>query len=237
MNERWGGWYVSGKHGSDRHMGNAMVRDPDKPEQLETESTQNLTSLTGRFDTSAYLGPHSDIVALMTLEHQTHMTNLLTRVGWEARIALHYQQIVNKATGEAPDFIGESVNHRLDSAVEELLDYMLFVHESPIKDRIEGVSGFSATFPQRGPRDRQGRSLRDFDLERRLFKYPLSYMIYSEQFDALPKIVHERFYRRLYAVLSGQDHNADFAPLREGDRRAILEIVRDTKQNLPEDWR
>ena len=235
--QRWGGWYVSGKHGADRHMGNAVVRDRAKPEQLETEGTQNLTSLDGRFDTSAYLSPHSDIVALMTLEHQTHMTNLLTRVGWEARMALHYQAGVNKATGEAPGYMGASANRRIDSAVEEMLEYMLFLHEPLIKDRIEGVSGFAATFPQRSPRDKQGRSLRDFDLQRRLFKYPLSYMIYSEQFDALPPIVQERFYRRLHAVLTGEDKSMTFASLRDDDRRAILAILRDTKSSLPAYWR
>jgi hypothetical protein len=114
---------------------------------------------------------------------------------------------------------------------------MLFLDESPVKNRIEGVSGFSSTFAQRGPRDKQGRSLRDFDLERRLFRYPLSYMIYSEQFDSLPEIVRERFYRRLHAVLSGKDSRPRFASLREDDRRAVLEIVRDTKRNLPEYWR
>ena len=237
MKERWGGWYVSGRHGAERHMGNAVVHDRDKPEQLETEGTQNLAILDRKFDTAAYLSPYSDIVALMTLEHQTHMTNLLTRVGWEGRMALHYQAGVNKAIGEAPDFIGESANRRIDSAVEEMLDYMLFLHEPPIQDRIEGVSGFSAAFPERGPRDKQGRSLRDFDLERRLFRYPLSYMIYSEQFDALPPIIHERFYRRLHAVLSGQDKSAKFASLRDNDCRAIWEILRDTKPDLPDDWR
>lgn len=237
MNERWGGWYVSGKHGGDRHMGNAVVRDRDKPGELESDGTQNLTSLAGKFDTGAYLSPYSDIVALMTLEHQTHMTNLLTRAGWEARLAFHYQDGVNKATGQTPAYIGDSVNRRLDSAVQELLEYMLFLDEPPLKDRIEGVSGFSSTFARRGPRDKQGRSLRDFDLQRRLFRYPLSYMIYSEQFDALPEIVRERFYHRLHAVLSGQDHSPRFGALRDGDRQDILEIVRDTKPHLPEYWR
>ncbi len=143
---RWGGWYVSGKNGADRHMGNAVVRDRDKPGELESDGTQNLTSLSGKFDTRAYLSPFSDIVARMTLEHQTHMTNLLTRAGWEARMAFHYQEGVNKAAGQAPNFIGASDNRRIDSAVEEMLEYMLFFDEPAIKSRIEGASGFSSTF-------------------------------------------------------------------------------------------
>jgi hypothetical protein len=236
MKERWGGWYVSGKHGSDFHMGNAVVRDRDKPDQLETEGTQNLTSLARKFDTGAYLSPHSDIVALMTLEHQTHMTNLITRVGWEVRMALYDQVGINQALGRPADAISDSTRRRIDSAVQEMLQYMLFLDEPPLKSRVEGVSGFSSTFPRRGPRDRQGRSLRDFDLERRLFKYPLTYMIYSEAFDAMPTAVLDRLYRRLYEVLSGQDKSPRYTSLRQADCRAILEILRDTKPDLPGYW-
>src|SRR6185437_1574749 len=91
--------------------------------------------------------------------------------------------------------------------------------------------------PQRGPRDHQGRSLRDFDLHTRMFKYPLSYMIYSETFDAMPDVVRERVYRRLYDVLSGKDTSKTFARLSDADRRAILEILLDTKPNLPGYWK
>jgi hypothetical protein len=237
MKERWGGWYVSGKHGSDSHMGNAVVGDRDKPDQLEGEGTQNLTSLARKFDTAAYLSPHSDIVALMVLEHQTHMTNLITRVGWETRMALRYQADMNKIFNQPADAPNDSTKRRIDSAVEEMLEYMLFVEEAPIKDRIEGVSTFSKTFPQRGPRDQRGRSLRDFDLEHRLFKYPLSYMIYSEAFDAMPPAALDRLYRRLYEILSGQDNGSKYASLREADRSAILQILLDTKPSLPAYWK
>jgi hypothetical protein len=98
------------------------------------------------------------------------------------------------------------------------------------------VSSFTITFPQRGPRDRQGRSLRDFDLQRRLFRYPLSYMIYSEIFDAMPAAAKHRIYQKLFDVLSGTDRNPKFAHLSDADRRAILEIVRDTKPAASGFW-
>jgi hypothetical protein len=237
MKERWGGWYVSGKHGSDFHMGNAVVPDRDKPSQLETEGTQNLTSLARKFDVGAYLSPHSDIVALMTLEHQTHMTNLITRVGWETRTALHEQTAMNKALERPMDTVSDSTRRRINSGVEEILPYMLFLDEAPVKDRIEGVSTFTSTFPRRGPRDRQGRSLRDFDLEHRLFKHPLTYMVYSEAFDSMPREALDRLYRRLYEVLTRQDRSGKYAQLADADCRAILEILRDTKKNLPAYWR
>ena len=110
---------------------------------------------------------------------------------------------------------------------------MLFANEAKIREPIEGSSTFSKTFPQRGPRDAKGRSLRDFDLNTRLFRYPLSYLIYDEPFEALPVFARGRIYQRLYEILSGKDKSAEFARLSADDRKAILEILRDTKKNLP----
>ena len=196
--DRWGGWYVNAVKGEQPDRANGVAMDPAEPHRLSTH--QNLASLVRLVDTSGYLSPVSDIVALMTFEHQTQMTNYLTRVGWEARMGLNY-----------------------DADLETLVRYMLFVDEAPLAEPIEGVSAFTQTFSRRGPRDRLGRSLRDFDLKTRLFRYPLSYMIYSAQFDALPDAVRERIYRRIFDRLKG--------------RRDILEILRDTKPNLPEWFR
>lgn len=219
--DRWGGWYVTGTHGDQRHRGNAVARNPAEPTVLEADGTQNLTSLAGRFDPEGYLTASSDIVALMTFEHQTRMTNLLTRLGWEARIAEH------AAATEA------ARGARLAARVEEVVRYLLFVDEAPFLAPITGVSTFRRTFPQRGPRDRQGRSLRAFDLQRRLFRYPLSYGVYSSAFDALPTGIRAQVCRRLYDVLSGADRSPAFAPLSSTDRTTILEILRETKPNLP----
>jgi hypothetical protein len=114
---------------------------------------------------------------------------------------------------------------------------MLFADEALLRDSVEGVSTFTQTFPQRGPRDSQGRSLRDFDLHRRLFRYPLSYMIYSDAFDSMPQSVRARIYQRLYDVLSGKDQDVKFAKLSPADRQNVLEIVRDTKPGIPDYWK
>ena len=118
-----------------------------------------------------------------------------------------------------------------------MLTYMLFANEAFSSEPVKGVSTFSKTFPQRGPRDRKGRSLRDFDLETRLFRYPLSYMIYDPAFDAMPEWSKDRIYRRLYDVLTGKDTDPKFARLSAPDRQAILEILRDTKTGLPSYWK
>jgi hypothetical protein len=223
--DRWGGWYVNGRHGESRHRGNAVAPNPAQPEVLETLGTQNLGNLAGRVETSGYLSRSSDIVALMTFEHQTQMANLITRLGWEARIA----QYGSRTAALTP---------ALQSSVDALVAYMLFDDEPPLVDPVEGVSSFTRTFAERGPRDRKGRALRDFDLRTRLFRYPLSYMVYDAAFDALPGPVLEHVYRRLFDVLTAEDGDRHTsARLTRADRRAILEILTDTKANLPAYWR
>jgi hypothetical protein len=237
LKDRWGGWYVTGTHGSMTHMGNAVVRDPDHPDKLGDPSALNVKDLSQEFDTSAYLSPHSDIVSLMTLEHQTHMSNLITRVTFETLMALNYQAVLNQALRAPASDNSESMKHRIDSAVDEMVEYMLFTDEAPLAGPIRGTADFARVFSQQGPRDKKGRSLRDFDLDQRLFRYPLTYMIYSEAFDSMPPMALDRIYRRLYDVLTGQVKPQAFARLRDQDRRAVYEILLETKANLPAYWR
>jgi hypothetical protein len=204
-------------------MGNAVARLPFYPFDLEQEGAQNLMSLAGKVDTAPYPSPTSDIVALMTLDHQVRMTNLILRMGRRSRGALDVVQ------ADVPP-------KTLDQEIEELVTYMLFADEAPLRAPVSGSSTFAASFQQRGPRDARGRSLRDFDLATRLFKYPLSYTIYSAEFEAIAAPVRTQIYRRLYDVLSGRDASPAFARLSAGDRRAAFEIVRDTKRNLPPFW-
>ncbi len=222
---RWGGWYVTGASGGLMHRGNSISPDPSKPSEMDLTGNQNLNSLTGKFETGAYpAGGSSDIVALMTLEHQTRMTNLLIRLGWESRIA--------EQEGKQTEFGG-----RLDFLTGEVVAYMLFADEAPIASPIQGSSSFTTTFSARGPRDKQSRSLRDFDLQKRLFRYPLSYMIYSPVFDALPSFAKELTYRKLFHVLTEGEPGERYSKLTGADREAILQIVRDTKPDLPGYWR
>ncbi|HEY7334256.1 MAG TPA: hypothetical protein VH639_05180 [Bryobacteraceae bacterium] len=220
IGQRWGGWYVTGS--SEPHLGNAVAPDPNHPTELETKGTQNLLSLAGKFDLSNYPVPTSDIVALMTLEHQTRMITLMTSISAQARSLLQKGKL------------DEAVNRKLDQAVEEIVASLLFADEAPLHESVKGVSTFTQTFPQRGPRDKQGRSLRDFDLKTRMFRYPLSYMVYSPTFDNMPDTVRERIYRRLDEVLTGEDKSAKYARISAEDRGAALDILRQTKPNLPD---
>jgi hypothetical protein len=220
---RWGGWYVTGTHGSLTHMGNAVATDPEHPLDLDQTNSLNVTSLAGRFDLSKYLTGTSDIVALMTLEHQVGMTNRLGALG------VQYAAAQRSGAVSAAD-------KDIDAGIRDLVDYMLFVDAAPLGAPIAGVSTFTRTFAARGPRDPQGRSLREFDLRTKLFRYPMSYMIYSELFDALPQSIRERVYQRLHDILTGRDTTAKYAQMPASDRKAALEIVAATKSNLPAGW-
>jgi hypothetical protein len=210
--ERWGGWYVTGKSGGLQHMGNLTFADAhDAP---PVPKARDISSLDGKFETNSYLSPYSDVVALLVFNHQMRTINLLTRVGWEAR------------------FGGDAA--LLRDAARELVDYLLYVDETPLTGRVQGTSGFAERFSGQGPKDSQGRSLRQFDLERRMMRYPCSYMIYSAAFDALPAALKETVYRRLWQILSGEEKSRKYARLSAASRQAVLEILRETKKDLPE---
>jgi hypothetical protein len=105
---------------------------------------------------------------------------------------------------------------------------------APLHGRAEGTSGFSDEFAARGPNDSHGRSLRQFDLKRRLMSYPCSYMIYSQAFDELPGELKEVIYQRMWEILSGKENEKKYTRLSFSDRHSIIEIVRATKKGLPD---
>ncbi|MBI1764619.1 MAG: hypothetical protein HYR56_24615 [Acidobacteria bacterium] len=233
LRERWGGWYISGTHGAEKHLGNQRFDEQGgayNPAQL---ASQNVTKLEPRFNTLNYLTPHSDLIALMVLEHQTQMHNLITKLNYETRRALYEQQAINEALGETSVTTAESTRRRIAHAAEDLVRYLLFAGETRWSVPLSGTSGFAKDFAAQGPRDKRGRSLRDLDLKQKLFRYPCSYLIYSEAFDALPPPALEQVYRQLWQVLTGQTHDKDLAALPAAERQAVLEILRETKRNLP----
>jgi hypothetical protein len=236
LEKRWGGWYVTGTHGSQKHLGNLIVSSRVEPHEIDNSAGQNLTSLEGRFETSSYLSPHSDIVALLVLEHQADAHNYLTRANFLTRQTLHYQETLNRELGEPADHVWDSTKSRIKNAGEPLVEYLLFSGEAPLTAKVQGTSAFAAEFASRGPHDARGRSLREFDLTRRIFKYPCSYQIYSPSFAGLPAAVRDYVLQRMWEVLSGQDQTAKFAHLTATDRTAILEILRDTLPGLPDHW-
>lgn len=237
MERRWGGWYVTGTHGKQTHLGNLIIRTRQVPDVVDNSAGQNVTDLRDRIAVRNYLTPHSDLIALLVLEHQAEGHNLLTRANFQTRQALHLEAALNRELGEPASNRWGSTTVRIKAAGEPLVRYLLFCDEAKITSRMTGTSTFAEEFAQKGPRDDRGRSLRDFDLERRLFKYPCSYLIYSEAFEALPDEVREYVYRRIWEVLQGPDPSGVFAHLSADDRENIREILLATKKNLPDYWR
>jgi len=221
LDDRWGGWYVTGKHGGQLHRGNLIGKEAFDRQKSEPNFAGNITSLNRFFNPASHLKNQSDIVALMVLEHQAHMHNLLTRLAYESQIALAtYGHI-----------------RYLKSPVEAFLKYLLFTEEIRLAAPVTGNAEFEKEFSLGAMRDKQGRSLRDLDLKTKLFKYPCSYLIYSEAFNSFPAPMKEEIYRRLWAILSGKDAKEPFANLSIETRHDILEILLETKNDLPDYWR
>ena len=223
LDSRWGGWFVTGGAGGANHHGNEHPA-------LEAPRRRDLPSVSGLFDADGYRNATSDIGALLVFSHQTQMMNLLTRIGWEARAAdprLHPSETVTP--GE-----DQRMAEMMRGIASEVVDYMLFVDEAALPARVQPSASFVQRFSATGPRDAKGRSLHELDLTRRLLKYPCSYLIYSPAFDALPPAAKDPVYRRLWEVLSGAERGERYRrALSREDRQAVLEILRDTKKDLP----
>ncbi|MDZ7778743.1 MAG: hypothetical protein U5R14_02255 [Gemmatimonadota bacterium] len=244
LDRRFAGWYVTGTHEGGPHAGNAYapvlsheVSDVSAYlEEFDVNADGNVVDLEGRFDSEPYLTAHSDIVSLMVLTHQTRVHNLITVAHEAAKEAVGGAAMLARMRDGSiptPD-IPSRAQVRINGAVERMVRSMLFAREAPLPGPVEGTSGFEEEFEARGPFDDEGRSLREFDLEERLFRYPMSFLIYSDAFVTLPDLIKEPFYRRVAEILDGRDRTGEYDHLDESDRTAIREILEATKPEFLE---
>lgn len=236
LDMRWGGWYVTGTHGKARHRGNEFARETKYDAVIDEEAGANQTHLPKRVDTTKYLTPHSDIVAMLVLEHQTHLHNLFTEANFETRMAMYRQSVSDRIFERDPTVLSESTQRIIKQVGDKVVDYMIFSDEVELSDPVQGTSGFTEAFEAEGPRDSKGRSLRELDLKERLFVYPLSFLIYSSQFDGLPKPVKDYVYQRLWNIFTGVEPTPDLLYLTNAKNHAIREILIETKPDLPDYW-
>lgn len=221
LEERWAGWYVTGQHGSQAHRGNLVGAKAFALFAEEPLHRGNLLDLGEFFDQRKFIERGSDIVALMVLTHQVKMHNYITRLSYETQsMVATYGHI-----------------RYLKNQVNAFLRHLLFTEEAALTEPISGNPAYTQAFTAMGPRDSQGRSLRDFDLQTRIFKYPCSFLIYSPAFDQLPPVMRDHLLQRLWEILQGTDTTPDFAKIPAEQRQAILEILRATKPGLPDYWR
>ena len=209
--ERWGGWYVTGGRVPGRHLGNVPVEGAAPMRHLR-RTAPALDTLAGLFDTTPYRTPQSDVVALLVLTHQVHVTNAIVRVGREMQ-TLH----------------GADLSPRARVLIDELVEALIFADDVGLPSPVSGHGEFARWFETQGPRDQRGRTLRTLDLTNRLFRYPLSYMIDGAAFVNLPPAATSTVYARIEARLNAvQDHPSD-SVWDASNREAALDIFRQTR--------
>ncbi|MDB5736256.1 MAG: hypothetical protein JWN16_2893, partial [Alphaproteobacteria bacterium] len=247
LKQRFGGWYVNGELGKVSMANTAVTNPPALDAPSGTAPT--LDPLNQPYDGAAYLTPQSDQVALLVLTHQAQLHNLITLTNYQTRLALYglaknanpgTTQVAFSGDTSSLEALPDVTRRQIQKAADQLVRFLLFANETPLggldAKKVIASSAFAREFASRGVRDSQGRSLRDFDLHDRIFKYPLSYLIYNVAFDTLPEPARGYVYHRLLQVLDGQDQSPDFAGLSVQDRKAILSILLETKPGLPAEW-
>ncbi len=232
LSARWGGWYVTGKFGGLLHLGNLVPSDTTRAIPLARVSRGDVLNLDKFFDTGPYLTDKSDVVAVLVFEHQVDVHNLIIHANYKSRMLLERHSPGSSRDDLSWDQLSPVEQARFQALLEPLVRGMLFVDAAKLPTRLRGTSGYAKWFESLGPFDSQGRSLRDLDLDTRLFKYPLSFLIYSKGFDYLMPCVKQYVYGRLIEILTGRDTSPAFSSLSAAERRAILEILEATKPDF-----
>jgi len=208
--DRWGGWFVTSEDGAPPYSQLAHLGNITFSGKGNTSNQVFVDWMNSAPEARGYPSSSSDIAGLLVFDHQVHAINLLTKLNLLSR-------------GNGP----------IASLVTELADYLLFAGEEPPSVPLTPRAGFAANLESRTPKDSRGRSFGQLDLNTRLLRYPCSYMVYSEAFDGLPPDVKAAVYRRMLDTLSETDARASRVHVTAADRRAILEILRDTKPGFP----
>ncbi|MFM1885520.1 MAG: hypothetical protein RL026_677 [Pseudomonadota bacterium] len=226
--ERWGGWYVTGLTGRQTHLGNRSIDGDPTLAALDDALRSNLRSLEQVIDTRPYITPFSDVVALMVLEHQTQVHNLLTRAAYKSRALLHRLERQPAADSRPWTDLPPRTQALLKPMFEPVVRALLFAEAIEFSEPLSGTSGFQQRFAREGPLDPRGRSLRDLDLQSRLFRRPLSYMVQSAAYRQLPRYARDYIDARIENALAGQDPGLAGSRWSVAERREALEIWRAT---------
>jgi hypothetical protein len=236
--ERWGGWYVTGTKAPFEHRGNLTGKKIDDFEGPTAQPTRNLLSLEGVVDTRRYLLKTSDVVPLLMHDHQVHVHNVLSTANQDARIALHRWPAMREILGLPANAPPQgSCVVVFDSQAEKILDALLCRDEAAWPEEgIQSDGVFAAAYAKTRKPEPKGRSLRDLNLETRLFRYRCSPLIYSQSFATLPKELHDIVLLRLSSGLRAFPPSPSFGHLPDDERAAIHEILSATLPNLPAGW-
>lgn len=235
--DRWGGWYVTGYRGATAHRGNALAAEA-ADQLVFAPAAQRPGELSAFFDTADYLAPTSDVVALLVLEHQTAMQNVITRASFAARKMIEYQRSLQKhfKEPETDEPTYDSVKSVFAGAVQDVVDRLLFRHEAVLPEGVEGSAAFRQVLAEGAIRTGDGRSLKDLSLRGRIFAHRCSYLIYSDMFAALPEPLKARIFSRLKSALESRDPKDRYAYLPAGEKQLILGILAETHPEARRRW-
>jgi|JI10StandDraft_1071094.scaffolds.fasta_scaffold87513_3 hypothetical protein len=239
FSDRWGGWYVTGRHGTSLHRGNVVATEKGDRCDIDFKAGANITDLSRFFDTTPYQRKQSDIVALMVLEHQTSTQNVLTKANQTSIRAMYMQRSLQKELGEKVEDQPTGTARRIiDHCAEDVVDALLFKDEATLPEGgIEGDPAFQSAFTRNAMPSSEGRSLKDFQLLNRLFKYRCSYMIYSLTFKSLTPPLKETVLANLWEALDGSDPEGRYAYLSISEKKNIQRILAETLPDAPAQWK
>jgi hypothetical protein len=234
LQDRYGGWFVSGQHGKMRHMGNSIATREDGQVTIDRKRFANLEKLDQFFPTDSYLAPGSDIAALLVFDHQVTMHHRLVEATYRARQALFDSKLDPMETDVAKLAAGRSIRE-FTEGVDKVIDYMLFREEIALP-KVSCDANFRRAFTANKRTDKGGNSLKDLRLDGRIFEHRCSFMIYSPSFEHMPPMLRGAIYDRLHQILTAQAPVKGFEHLGAEERTRIFEILRETKKDLPAKW-
>ena len=229
INLRWGGWFVTADKFISPHRGNAVTVEKDNDFSLKSIPAKTTVDLQQFLNPENYLAKTSDVQALMVMEHQVKMQNILTSTKFRVMHALHNERIINKALKEMGR--RQMTSKIISNAATEVLDYMLFVDELSLKKiSIKGTDSFLKSFKKESPKTTKGDSLTDFVFKNRISKYPCSWLIYCDSFIGLPIELKSEVLSRLKKILTEKEIDDKYIHLRQ-TRAQIHQILMETHKS------
>ena len=239
IDTRWGGWFVTGGHGSATHRGNAFASELQGTVTLDTSQSFNQQSLKHFFTAKKYPRDTSDIVSLMVLEHQIMMSARLSEASYDMRAAMVRQKALRAELGDPPtdELVGTALIVA-ESHASKVLDALLFKDEAELpQGGVQGHPDFQRDFRAMHPAAPDGQSLAEFHLSNRLFRHRCSYLIYSRQWAALPPPFLDLLMSKLHSILTATEPHPAYRYLGNEERSTILRILAGTLPGLPASWR
>lgn len=221
LEKRWGGYYVTG-NSSLPHLGNEKFTAGSPPD--DPQPAPGMDTVVGKVDASKYPKATSDIVALLVLEHQCKVYNLMTAASYRYKRASWMAKAFN--ANADPD--QGSAGSMADQDAIAIADALLFKEAATLGDGVEGDESFQETFTKRFPKTKEGDSLAEFHLGSKLFMNRCSYMVYSQTFESLPPRIRKAVATRLHSILEAPEPKPGYEYLQKPERDRIIAILKET---------